>query len=207
MSLRDAVKKALPTGVVSVVRSFLGRGLEDEQWARTVMNPRVEELVRSLDPSTKSALEISGNTWSRRANFKKFKALDYPDYDVCAGPVPGEKFDVIIAEQVFEHLLWPYRAVKNVYDSLNAGGAFVISTPFLLKVHNYPVDCSRWTEIGLRHLLAEGGFPMENIVTESWGNRACIKANWPRWQVYQSWRHSLKNEPEYPIVVWALARK
>jgi len=48
---------------------------------------------------------------------------------------------------------------------------------------------------------------LENIVTESWGNRACIKANWPRWQVYQSWRHSLKNEPEYPIVVWALARK
>ena len=66
-----------------------------------------KELVRSLDPSTKSALEISGNTWGRRTNFKKFKALDYPDYDVCAGPVPGEKFDVIIAEQVFEHLLWP----------------------------------------------------------------------------------------------------
>src|ERR1700731_1170515 len=119
MSLPDAAKRALPTGVISALRSFLGDGGAEDQWARTVMNPRVEELVRSLDPSTKSALEISGNTWGRRPNFKKFKTLDYPDYDVCAGPVPGEKFDVIIAEQVFEHLLWPYRAVKNVYDSLN----------------------------------------------------------------------------------------
>ena len=34
-----------------------------------------------------------------------------------------------------------------------------------------------------------------------------LEANFPRWQIYQSWRHSLKNEPDFPIVVWALARK
>jgi hypothetical protein len=117
-----------------------------------------------------------------------------------------KEFDIIIAEQVFEHLLWPYRAVVNVHQMLNSGGVFLITTPFLIKIHNYPVDCSRWSELGLKHLLAEGGFEIDKITTGSWGNRACVRGNWLGWQPYIKWIHSLKNEPEFPVTVWALAR-
>ena len=33
------------------------------------------------------------------------------------------RFDLIIAEQVLEHVQWPYRAVKNIRAMLNPGGA------------------------------------------------------------------------------------
>jgi SAM-dependent methyltransferase len=139
--------------------------------------------------------------------FRDYQQIDFPEYDICAGVLPTT-YDLIIAEQVFEHLLWPYRAGRNVYQMLNAGGYFLITTPFLVKVHNYPTDCSRWTETGLKYFLAECGFPLETIVTGSWGNAACIEANFgPRWTIYQKWRHSLANDPDLPIVVWALARK
>ena len=68
-----------------------------------------------------------------------------------------DTFDLIIAEQVFEHLLWPYRAARNVHRMLRPGGSFLITTPFLVKIHPVPNDCSRWTETGMKHLLAEAG--------------------------------------------------
>jgi SAM-dependent methyltransferase len=193
--------------IYEIVRPLFASGGPGNQWARIIMNRETEHLIHSVNPETKSALEISGDSWRMRATFKRFRSVGFPEYDVCARPLEGEKFDIIIAEQVFEHLLWPYRAVRHVHQMLNSGGVFLLTTPFLIKIHNDPTDCSRWTEIGIKHLLAEGGFDINLIITGSWGNRACVRANWARWQIYQAWRHSLENEPDFPVVVWAMARK
>jgi hypothetical protein len=115
----------------------------------------------------------------------------------------------VLAEQVFEHLLYPYRAARNVYAMLRPGGYFFISTPFLQKIHNFPVDCSRWTPLGMKYFLADAGFPLETIQTGSWGNRSVIQATLktPFFPYYNRLIHSLTNEEIFPIVVWALARK
>jgi SAM-dependent methyltransferase len=181
-------------------------GLQYKQWARVVMDDATCEFVKSLQPNRLRVLEISGNSWGGLDIFKEYKTVDYPSYDVCESVLP-QTFDLIIAEQVFEHLLWPYRAGENVYKMLNPGGFFLITTPFLLRVHNYPVDCSRWTETGIKYLLAECGFPLEKIQTGSWGNRGCIRANYRKWVHYKSKIHSLRNEPDFPVVVWAFAQK
>jgi hypothetical protein len=82
-----------------------------------------------------------------------------------------------------------------------------VTTPFLLKIHEVPIDCSRWTPLGMRYFLAECGFPFEKVEAYSWGNRSCVKGNFNHWQIYRRWRHSLANEPDFPVVVWALAQK
>jgi SAM-dependent methyltransferase len=130
-------------------------------------------------------------------------------YDVCAEPL-ARSFDMIIAEQVFEHLLWPHRAAKNVYEMLRPGGYFLVATPFLQKVHNSPVDCNRWTETGIKYLLADCGFRLADIQTWSWGNRTAAKANLnPRqFPFYNPILHrNLENNPLFPVQVWALARR
>jgi hypothetical protein len=96
--------------------------------------------------------------------------------------------------------------MRNVYAMTRPDGHFLITVPFLLKVHGEPVDCTRWTEVGLKHLLAEGGFPLDQIKTGSWGNRRCVKASFRLWPYHYWWR-SLKNEPDFPVVTWALARR
>jgi len=82
---------------------------------------------------------------------------------------------------------------------LTPNGALLVTTPFLIKIHNSPEDCSRWTEVGIRYLLAEGGFDIDRITTGSWGNRACIRSNLRRWS---PWLHSLKNEPDLTSRCW-----
>jgi SAM-dependent methyltransferase len=180
-------------------------GAEGEHWSRVVMRANYRHIIEELPLQELRALEISGNYFNK-VGFKEYKSIHYPEFDLCAGSLP-EEFDLIIAEQVFEHLLWPYRAGKNVYQMLRPSGYFLISTPFLVRIHNYPTDCTRWTEMGLKYFLAECGFALERIRTFSWGNQACIKANFTEWVGYRRRIHSLINEPDFPYHIWALAQK
>lgn len=178
-------------------------GYDHRLWARVAMYEQCFALLRELEPAKLDALEISAGPEWRTLGFRSFATANYPEYDVCAAPL-GREFDLVIADQVFEHLLWPYRAARNVRAMLRPGGHFLVTVPFLIRIHREPEDCTRWSETGLRHFLAECGFPLERIRTGSWGNRACVRANFRRW-VRRGWFGSLANEPDFPVAVWALA--
>lgn len=177
------------------------------QWTRAVMYEALTEELRRLGSNTMAALEISPGDFWQTQDFKSYKGVTYPEFDICSQTLP-DQFDLIIADQVFEHLLWPYRAARNVYAMLKPGGWFINTTPFLIRIHENPFDCTRWSETGMRYLLAEGGFGLQQIRTASWGNRSCVKANLRHtgWAVLSRWR-SLRNDPVYPLVVWAIAQK
>jgi hypothetical protein len=189
-------------------KSYLLRllGFEQTPWVRLVMNRETQKLVEQLNPSELSVLEISGDAWRGRCPFKAYRSVGYPEYDICSDPLP-DRFDLVILEQVLEHVLWPCRAGRNIYTMLNKDGHALITVPFMVRVHPSPTDCTRWTEIGLMHFLAECGFPLGSIQTGSWGNRECVKSNFVNWPRYNRWLHSLRNEAEFPCVVWALAGK
>jgi hypothetical protein len=181
-------------------------GYEPTDWVRTVMYRECYKLIQALGPETLDVLEISaGERFSGRFRFRSFTTTQFPEFDICSQVLP-KSFDLIIADQVFEHLKWPYRAGKNVHAMLRSGGHFLVATPFLIRVHNVPIDCSRWTELGLKCLLEECGFPEASIKTESWGNRACVRSNLYHW-AKTGWFGSLKSEPDFPVMVWALAEK
>jgi len=180
-------------------------GYDYRHWTRPVMYKRCTEMLDVIGVQDLDALEISAGQYWRTLNFKSFTEANYPEFDICSD-VLDRQFDIIIADQVFEHLLWPWRAAKNVYSMLCPGGYFLITTPFLIKVHAIPNDCTRWTETGMKYFLAEAGFLLDEIKTDSWGNRSCVKANFSKW-ARKGWFGSLRNEPDFPVVVWALAKK
>lgn len=181
-------------------------GYETDDWVRVMMYRDAFAFIRERQPETLDTLEISGGVqWRREFTFKSYQTTEYPDFDICSEALPPN-FDLIIADQIFEHLKWPMRAARNVYSMLRPGGYFIVATPFLLRVHASPIDCNRWTETGLSCLLQEAGFAEKDIVTKSWGNRRCVQANFKRWQKV-GFLGSLKNEPNFPVMVWAYARK
>jgi SAM-dependent methyltransferase len=181
-------------------------GYDYRHWARSAMYDACLPRIRDLNPSELDALEISSGSYDywQKLGFKSFTTTQYPDFDICKDRL-DRQFDLIIADQVFEHLLFPYRAAQNVCAMLKLRGYFLISTPFLIRVHQEPHDCTRWTETGIKYFLSESGFPLEHIQTGSWGNRACVKANFNKW-VRRGWG-TLQNEPDFPVTVWAIARK
>jgi SAM-dependent methyltransferase len=180
-------------------------GYDTADWMRIVMYGQCFAFIRALGAERLDVLEISaGPQWAREFAFRSYTATGYPEFDICAQTLPA-RFDLIIADQVFEHLKWPYRAARNVLAMLRPGGHFVVTVPFLVRVHRSPSDCTRWTEEGLSCFLQECGFAAAGITTGSWGNRDCVKANLTAWRK-RGLFGSLVNEPDFPLVVWAFAR-
>ena len=179
-------------------------GYEETIWTRKIADAEVRKLVAPLGPSRLSALEISGRVW-QHYGFASYRSTSYPEFDVSRAPLT-ETFDLVIAEHVFEHLLWPYRAGRHVLQMVKPGGHFLVVTPFLFRIHPDPHDCTRWTETGIKYFLAECGFPIDRIVTGSWGNRECVEASFRRpFRLFNRHLHRVANDPELPLVVWALA--
>ena len=69
------------------------------------------------------------------------------------GCFPDASFDVVFLMEVLEHVAAPDAALSEIHRVLAPGGRLVLSTPFLLEVHEAPHDYYRFTEYGLRHLL------------------------------------------------------
>jgi hypothetical protein len=104
-------------------------------------------------------------------------------------------------------VLEPWAAAANLKRLCTPGGHVVVTSPFLIKVHELPMygmrDYWRFTPRGLRTLLEQVGLEVDEI--GSWGNRECVLGNLSRWSAYRRW-HSLRNEPDIPVQVWAFAR-
>lgn len=170
-------------------------------------------MIQSLRPETLDVAEISGK-WGESFSFRSYTTFRYPDYDVCATPFTDDtgkirKFDLILANQVWEHLDRPYQATKNIRRMLKKGGHFWLAVPFFIPFHAAPGDCSRWSARGLTNLLIECGFAAEYIQADQWGNRNAALRNmettWP--PVYNAGDDPLDDDPNMPICAWAMAMR
>lgn len=172
---------------------------------RTVAYREIDAFLDTLPLSEMDALEIAAGWKWRTRRWRSFTEMNWPDYDICED-VLDRQFDIVIADNVWEHLLHPWRATEHVLRMLKPGGIFVNVTPFLIRHHPIPTDCTRWTELGMRHFLGDVGFDPARIETGSWGNAGAVKANLHRW-ARTGWRSRLRNDPDFPVTVWAIARK
>lgn len=156
---------------------------------------------------TAKVLEVSpgwNEYWKKRTT--NYTAVNYPDFDITNQSL-RQKFDIVIADQVLEHVKHPAQATKNIYKMVSDNGYAVIATPFLFRIHARPYDFQRWTEAGMRQLLVEAGFRNEDVQTFSWGNKACARAHIGGPVRDYGWLRDLRNDPEYPLMVWAFAKK
>jgi SAM-dependent methyltransferase len=180
-----------------------------EQWQRVPLIHAVDRHLAQLGPSGLDAAEISGADHAHKP-WKSYRSLDYPAFDLCA-PLPQEltaAFDIVICEQVIEHVPDPAAAASNLRALVRPVGHVIVSTPFLIRVHELPEwdlkDYWRFTPRGLRTLLEQAGLVVTRV--DSWGNRRVVMGNLDHWPAYRRW-HSLRNESDMPVQVWAFAQR
>lgn len=76
-----------------------------------------------------------------------------------AGQLPfvDGSFGLVLCTEVLEHVPDPNRTLTEIRRTLTASGALVLTTPLTWGVHD-ELDYHRWTERGLRQVLARHGF-------------------------------------------------
>ena len=68
------------------------------------------------------------------------------------------RFSGIVCSEVLEHVARPWLALPELRRVLQPGGLLVITTLFAFPEHGYPDDYFRYSQSGLRLLLADAGF-------------------------------------------------
>ena len=105
------------------IRAQLGRLLRDlrrpeatsgaDQWQRVTLNRSIAAHIAALDPPSRSAAEISGDAYASLP-WSGYASLMYPEFDLCAPLTERRRFDVVICEQVLEHVVDPCAAAANL---------------------------------------------------------------------------------------------
>jgi SAM-dependent methyltransferase len=73
-------------------------------------------------------------------------------------PLENSFADIVLSNQVLEHVLDPIKAVSEMYRVLKPNGLCIGSVPHISPVHLEPYDFRRYTDLGLEKLLKEAGF-------------------------------------------------
>lgn len=178
-----------------------------DTWSRHVMDAATKKLVAERNPESMDVFEVSGKAWHDMFKWRSFTFKNYPEFDVCVTKFE-QQYDLIIAEQVFEHIRYPWKAARNIFEGLKPGGYALITTPFIFPIHPTPLDCWRWTPQGMKFLLEDAGFLLENIITDGWGNFECYLHYAIAWKsAPYDGKRPIHNIPHSPVVVWGFAKK
>jgi SAM-dependent methyltransferase len=71
-------------------------------------------------------------------------------YDVHNLGFPDSSFDVVVCDAVLEHVLYPQKAVDELFRVLRPGGRVWVGLPWVQAFHEMPKDYWRATPGGLR---------------------------------------------------------
>ncbi|MGD1874125.1 MAG: methyltransferase domain-containing protein [Mastigocoleus sp.] len=73
-------------------------------------------------------------------------------------PLENSTIDIVLCNQVLEHVNDPIKSVDEIYRILKPGGKFIGSLPHVSPVHLEPYDFRRYTDLGLKKLLDSAGY-------------------------------------------------
>src|SRR3990172_1040644 len=98
-------------------------------------------------------------------------ALDvypYPEVDIVCDltqvdPFRHESFDAILLTNVLEHIYNTRAMLATLSSLLKPGGVLLVSIPFMVKIHQAPIDYVRYTHYALEFLGQECGLQVEKL--------------------------------------------
>ena len=92
----------------------------------------------------------------------------YPEVDVVCdltqvNPFRPGSFDAALLMNVLEHVYDTHNLLASLCQLLKPGGVLLVAVPFMVKMHQVPVDFVRYTHFALERLGAEHGLSVERL--------------------------------------------
>jgi SAM-dependent methyltransferase len=95
------------------------------------------------------------------------QAWNYRNLDIVGDlahlPLVQGQFDAVLCTQVLEHVPEPSRVLAELHRVLKPGARLYLSAPQSWHQHQKPHDYYRFTSYGLRFLLGQAGFRIEQM--------------------------------------------
>lgn len=130
---------------------------------------QLENYLKTIDVKADTVFDVGGKekpvkSRTKSWTVKNYEILDLPLYDLNKEIKLDRKCNLIFCLEVFEYLIDPVTAMKNIKNMLVDGGEAIISFPLVYPVHNdVAFDSLRFTETGIRRLAKHVGLTVKSI--------------------------------------------
>jgi SAM-dependent methyltransferase len=90
-----------------------------------------------------------------------------PGIDVRASsvnlPFRDEAFDLVMSQEVVEHVHDPFETLREMRRVLSPGGTLYLQVPFTIGYHPGPTDFWRFTREGILQMVRQAGFECHEV--------------------------------------------
>jgi SAM-dependent methyltransferase len=144
----------------------------------------VLEVGAGAEPSDLQELMGSKSRLWHTLDVFESKHLTYSNVDPYHYPIEDGKYDVVLSNQVLEHVekIWVW--IKELARICAPGGRIITINPVAYPYHGSPTDCWRVYPEGMRALYAEADLRVELSVCESLEIPG-YRRYWPRYSFFQ----------------------
>jgi len=122
----------------------------------TPVNKSPKKFVKSISKD-KVIINIGSGPHILREDVINLDIYPYRGVSITASaeklPIADGSVDVVVCDNLLEHVEGAERAIKEIVRVLKTGGQAYIGTPFMNGFHSSPNDFYRWTHEGLRVVL------------------------------------------------------
>lgn len=150
----------------------LARGPElGTPWRRA--NWRFLEAEANHLPAEAALLDVGAGRGDFADLFsgRNYYALDvypYPEVDlVCdlshTNPLRAASFDAVLLMNVLEHVYDGRSLLRSLAHILKPGGVLIVAIPFMVKMHQVPVDFARYTHYALQRMGEDSGLALDKL--------------------------------------------
>lgn len=78
-------------------------------------------------------------------------------------PLPDASVDLVITQEVLEHVADPFKAITEIQRVLKPGGTLYLQLPFIIGYHPGPTDFWRFTREGIVRLVEISGLQCQEV--------------------------------------------
>lgn len=132
---------------------------------------QLEDWLAELDVKADIVVDIGGAQMpvkgrTKSWQVKDYKILDLPEWDLEQS-WQNRKYpyaDIVFCLEVFEYLIDPLQAMRNISRVLYQDGKAYVTFAFVYPLHQeIELDSLRYTENGIRRLAERAGLEVTNI--------------------------------------------
>jgi len=107
-------------------------------------------------------INIGAGRTKLHPNLKNLEIEGGPDVDYVGSaldlPFEDQSVDLVVTQEVLEHVPDPFLAMREIYRVLKHGGRAYVQLPFIIGFHPCPEDFWRFTDQGMMELAKQAGF-------------------------------------------------
>lgn len=133
----------------------------------------LSEQVNLLDPAA-VILDVGAgrgdfaDLFDRHTGYLALDIYPYPEVDIVCDltqtkPFREASLDAILLMNVLEHVYDARALLESLGRMLKPGGVLVVAIPFLVKMHQVPVDFARYTHYSLQRFAADHGLEITRL--------------------------------------------